>query len=77
MDVRVGQGTAITQARYGWEHAESAMTQEKINPPKQKSDSIKNPEQELEHPAPMPRDQQGQGGKVKDTDPAGQQGGTH
>jgi hypothetical protein len=40
------------------------------------SGSIKNPEQELEHPAPMPADQQGQGGKVQDTDPAGQQGAT-
>ena len=39
------------------------------------SGSIKNPQQELEHPAPMPKDQQGQGGKVKDRDPAGQQGG--
>ena len=37
--------------------------------------SIKNPGQEAEHPAPMPKDQQGQGGKVPDRDPAGQQGG--
>lgn len=37
--------------------------------------SIKNPEQEAEHPAPMPKDQQGQGGKGPDRDPAGQQGG--
>jgi len=37
--------------------------------------SIKNPDQEAEHPAPMPRNQQGQGGKPKDRDPEGQQGG--
>jgi len=43
---------------------------------KPSSGSIKNPQQDLEHPAPMPRDQQGQGGKVQDTDPAGQQGAT-
>ena len=70
---------------------------------KESSGSIKNPQQELEDPAPMPRDQQGQGavgqrptkrssglfratsarsvsegpdGKVKDNDPAGQQGAT-
>ena len=40
------------------------------------SGSDKNPEQEAEHPAPMPRDQQGQGGKRQDRDPEGQQGGT-
>jgi hypothetical protein len=39
--------------------------------------SIKNPEQEAEHPAPMPEDQQGQGGKPENHDPAGQQGGEH
>lgn len=39
--------------------------------------STKNPEQEAEHPAPMPRNQQGQGGSPKDRDPAGQQGGYH
>ena len=39
--------------------------------------SIKNPEEELEHPAPMPKNQQGEGGKVKDSDPEGQQGGYH
>jgi hypothetical protein len=39
------------------------------------SGSIKNPEREIEHPAPMPANQQGQGGKGKDSDPAGQQGG--
>src|ERR1700744_914937 len=33
--------------------------------------SIKNPEQELEHPAPMPRSQQGQGGAPVDNDPEG------
>ena len=43
---------------------------------KDSSGSIKNPQQELEHPAPMPEHQQGQGGKVKDHDPAGQQGAT-
>ena len=36
--------------------------------------STKNPEREAEHPAPMPKDQQGQGGR--DRDPEGQQGGT-
>lgn len=39
--------------------------------------STKNPEQEAEHPAPMPRDRQGQGGKPQDRDPEGQQGSTH
>jgi hypothetical protein len=43
--------------------------------------SMKDPEQEAEHPAPMPHSQQGQGGnkggKKRDTDPAGQQGGDH
>jgi hypothetical protein len=39
--------------------------------------SVKDPEQELEHPAAMPRSQQGQGGKKRDNDPSGQQGGTH
>jgi len=38
--------------------------------------SIKNPEQEAEHPAPMPRQQQGQGGSPRDEDPQGQQGAT-
>src|ERR1700761_9317737 len=38
--------------------------------------SIKNPGQELEHPAPMPRAQQGQGGAPADQDPEGQQGST-
>jgi hypothetical protein len=37
----------------------------------------KDPEQELEHPAPMPREQQGKGGKGPDRDPEGQQGGYH
>lgn len=41
------------------------------------SGSDKNPEQEAEHPAPMPRNQQGQGGKPQDCDPQGQQGGYH
>jgi hypothetical protein len=39
--------------------------------------SVKNPENEAEDPAPMPRDQQGQGGTPKKNDPAGQQGGQH
>jgi len=39
--------------------------------------SLKNPENEAENPAPMPQSQQGQGGASHDTDPAGQQGGTH
>jgi hypothetical protein len=43
----------------------------------ERDSSIKNPEQELEHPAPMPHDQQGQGGKKEDRDPEGQQGGYH
>ena len=38
--------------------------------------SIKNPENEAENPAPMPKSQQGQGGNSRDSDPAGQQGGT-
>lgn len=38
--------------------------------------SIKDPEQDAEHPASMPRDQQGQGGAPKDNDPKGQQGAT-
>ncbi|HWC63263.1 MAG TPA: hypothetical protein VG501_06560 [Rhizomicrobium sp.] len=37
----------------------------------------KDPEQELEHPAPMPREQQGKGGRGPDRDPAGRQGGYH
>jgi hypothetical protein len=41
------------------------------------SDSTKNPNQEAEHPAPIPKDQQGQGGSPKDRDPEGQQGGQH
>ncbi len=36
----------------------------------------KNPDQEAEHPAAMPRDQQGQGGKAAHHDREGQQGGT-
>jgi hypothetical protein len=36
--------------------------------------SSKNPENEAENPAPMPRTQQGQGGVSHDSDPAGQQG---
>lgn len=39
--------------------------------------STKNPENEAENPAPMPRDQQGQGGSPKDTDSQGQQGAAH
>jgi len=38
--------------------------------------SIKNPENEAETPAPMPKSQQGQGGTSHHSDPAGQQGGT-
>jgi hypothetical protein len=38
--------------------------------------SIKNPENEAENPAPMPKSKQGQGGSPSDDDPAGQQGGT-
>ena len=36
----------------------------------------KNPEQDAEHPAAMPPDQQGQGGKPAHRDREGQQGGT-
>jgi hypothetical protein len=36
--------------------------------------STKNPEHEAENPAPMPRNQQGQGGSSHQHDPAGQQG---
>ena len=42
------------------------------------SASIKNPEQEAEHPAPMPESQQGQGGQKngqQNGDQGGQQGG--
>jgi hypothetical protein len=39
--------------------------------------STKDPEQDAEHPASMPCDQQGQGGTPKQNDPAGQQGGYH
>ena len=39
------------------------------------SGSTKNPEEEAEHPAPMPKAQQGQGHAPKPQDPAGQQGG--
>ena len=38
--------------------------------------TIKNPENEAQNPAPMPKSQQGQGGSSADRDPAGQQGGT-
>ncbi len=38
--------------------------------------STKNPENEAENPAPMPKSQQGQGGSPRKDDPAGQQGGT-
>ncbi len=39
--------------------------------------SLKNPEHEAESPAPMPREQQGQGGTPRQDDPAGRQGGQH
>jgi hypothetical protein len=39
------------------------------------SGSIKNPEEEAEHPAPMPKAQQGQGHTPRPRDPEGQQGG--
>jgi hypothetical protein len=41
------------------------------------SGSTKNPEQEAQHPAPMPEDQQGQGSAPKPHDPEGRQGGQH
>ncbi|MBC8038429.1 MAG: hypothetical protein H7X89_14550, partial [Rhizobiales bacterium] len=37
--------------------------------------SIKNPENEAQDPAPMPKHQQGQGGHSRDGDLAGQRGG--
>ncbi len=37
--------------------------------------SVKDPEDEAQTPAAMPRKQQGQGGTGKQNDPAGQQGG--
>ena len=43
----------------------------------EKDGSIKNPEHEAENPAPMPRELQGKGGRGKDHDPEGQQGGRH
>jgi hypothetical protein len=39
--------------------------------------STKNPENEADNPAPMPKSQQGLGGHSRHNDPAGQQGGTH
>ena len=39
--------------------------------------SLKNPENESENPAPMPKRLQGQGGFSHDSDPAGQQGAAH
>ena len=39
--------------------------------------ALKDPENELKNPASMPAEQQGQGGKRKDRDPEGQQGGYH
>ncbi|MBV9550601.1 MAG: hypothetical protein JO256_13115 [Alphaproteobacteria bacterium] len=39
--------------------------------------SLKNPEHEAENPAPMPREQQAQGGTPRQDDLAGQQGGYH
>jgi len=36
--------------------------------------SLKNPENETENPAPMPKRLQGQGGFSHDSDPAGRQG---
>ena len=41
------------------------------------SGSIKNPEEEAQHPAPMPKTQQGQGHAPTPQDPEGQQGGQH
>jgi hypothetical protein len=53
------------------------MTDRQSQKDQKAGDSVKNPQQEAEHPAPMPRDQQGQaGGKSPRTDRAGQQGGT-
>ena len=39
------------------------------------SGSIKNPDEEAEHPAPMPKNQQGQGHAPRPHDPEGRQGG--
>jgi hypothetical protein len=38
--------------------------------------SLKDPENEAENPAPMPRSQQGRGGASHVSDPEGRQGGT-
>src|SRR6187455_1678232 len=43
---------------------------------RQSMSSIKNPENEAEIPAPMPKTLQGQGGRSHDDDPAGKQCGT-
>jgi hypothetical protein len=53
------------------------MPDKKPKPASKDQDPIKNPEGDLEHPASMPRDQQGKGAKAPDRDPAGRQGGYH
>jgi hypothetical protein len=40
------------------------------------SASVKNPEQQAEHPAPMPTARQGEGGPPRPHDPEGRQGAT-
>ena len=63
-----GKGDVIPQAQRTVDDQEKARAASQA--------SIKNPEQEAEHPAPMPRQQQGQGGSPRDEGPQGQQGAT-
>lgn len=53
------------------------MPDKKPAQPEKPDPSVKDPENELKSPASMPKDQQGQGGKKRDTDPEGRQGGYH
>jgi hypothetical protein len=51
---------------------------EKKPAPSQKPDpSLKDPQNDLKNPASMPEEQQGKGGKGRDPDPEGRQGGYH
>ncbi len=63
-----GKGNVIPLAQRTMEDQEKARAASQA--------SIKNPEQEAEDPAPMPRHQQGQGGSPRDNGPQGQQGAT-
>jgi hypothetical protein len=63
--------------RYLRKARERSMNDDKSGRPP-RSGSIKNPEHELEKPAPMPHDDKARGGgHGPDKDPAGQQGGYH